>query len=149
MLAAGDDASEDFIAIHSSDAKRQVAQFHIGTLVGGMKTNESKSMIPSCEHDTGTFLLPNKWKKVRLRSVTDVSSDSKLFRFEFERPDQEFGLPVGQHVYVRMKKKIVPDLKTAESEMEIVQRAYTPISRWRDKGSVEFLIKYVFACQIP
>jgi nitrate reductase (NAD(P)H) len=93
-------------------------------------------------------LLPNKWKKVRLRSVKDVSSDSKLFRFELEKPDQEFGLPVGQHVYVRMKKTVVPDLKIVESEMGIIQRAYTPISRWQDKGWVDFLVKYVFSCQI-
>jgi nitrate reductase (NAD(P)H) len=126
-----------------------LAQFHIGTLIGGEKMNEPKSTMPSREHDAGAFLLPNKWKKVRLRSVKDVSSDSKLFRFELEKPDQEFGLPIGQHVYVRMKKRIVPDLKMVESEIGIIQRAYTPISRWHDKGWVDFLIKYEFARRVP
>lgn len=32
-LVAGEDASEDFMAIHSSDAKKQLADYHIGTLV--------------------------------------------------------------------------------------------------------------------
>ena len=35
MLVAGEDATEDFMAIQSSDARKQLDNFHIGTLLEG------------------------------------------------------------------------------------------------------------------
>lgn len=136
-LVAGEDASEDFMAIHSSDAKKQLADFHIGTLVGELALKEIE--------DDGTvhFLNHTRWKRVELVSIETVSRDSKIYRFALQRPDQELGLPVGQHVYVRLRRKTNGQEKGETVEGELVQRAYTPISKQTDKGFIDMLIKYV------
>jgi nitrate reductase (NAD(P)H) len=134
---AGEDATEDFMAIHSSDARRQLADFHIGTLVGHRTTNQEVT-----DNATGPFLEGKKWKKVILVSVNDVSADSKLFQFALQRHDQELGLPVGNHVYVRLRRKAVHRKDCSNDlEGELVQKAYTPVSRQDDKGFIELLIK--------
>ena len=137
-LVAGEDASEDFMAIHSSDAKRQLAKFHVGTLVRASPSNN-----PTCEVDnsTSSCFLNKKWKKVVLTAVATVSPDTKLFRFALERPDQEIGLPIGQHVYVRLRRKVTHKGLGEIVQGELVQRAYTPLSRTRDRGSIDLLIK--------
>jgi nitrate reductase (NAD(P)H) len=122
------------MAIHSSDARRQLTDFHIGTLVGSLETKEEVN-----EDASRPFLDEKRWKKATLVSTKDVSSDTKMFRFALQRNDQEFGLPVGQHVYVRLRRK---PTNPGESEGELVQRAYTPVSRPEDKGFLDLLVKY-------
>lgn len=136
-LVAGEDATEDFIAIHSSDARKQLADFHIGTLVGTFSGNSAHREDDS----TGSYFLNKKWKKVVLTTIEEVSSDAKVFRFAFDKPDQEIGLPIGQHVYVRLRRKVKHQDVAEIVEGELVQRAYTPLSRLRDRGSVDLLIK--------
>ncbi|KAG2006713.1 acyl-CoA dehydrogenase [Coprinopsis cinerea AmutBmut pab1-1] len=139
-LVAGDDATEDFIAIHSADAKRKLAEYHIGTLVGSL-VEESK---PEASDPT-IFLHPKQWKAVRLVSTTTVSRDSKIFRFQLDTRDQTLGLPTGQHVYVRLKRKVERDGKKV-ADGELVQRAYTPLSRDVDKGFIDMLVKIYYPC---
>lgn len=79
-----------------------------------------------------TFLHKSKWKSVRLQKVTPISPDTSIFRFALQMPDQPLGLPVGQHVFVRLKRK---------DTGEVVQRAYTPVSREREVGHIDLLIK--------
>lgn len=138
-LVAGEDATEDFLAIHSSDAKKQLADFHIGTLVGDgiMKKDEIE------DDGNGHFLSYARWKSVELVSIEAVSKDSNIYRFALQRPDQELGLPVGQHVYVRLRRKVTGQEKDEVVGGELVQRAYTPISRQNDKGFIDMLIKCV------
>lgn len=125
-LVAGEDASEDFFAIHSAEGKAK--QFHIGTLVKSGAENAD----PSDKKPDGQFLERTKWKDVKLTRIEQVNHDSFLYRFELPRPDQPLGLPVGQHVFVRLKRK---------DTGELVQRAYTPVSLEGAVGFIEFLIK--------
>ncbi|KAJ7594499.1 nitrate reductase [Mycena floridula] len=133
-VVAGEDATEDFLAIHSLDAKRQLSQFHIGTLSGQLKRKED----PILTQVTGTFLDRKRWRKVILSSVRDVSKDSKIFRFGLDKP-VPLGLPIGQHVYARLRRKT-----GAKIEGELVQRAYTPISCQDETGWVDFLVKIYY-----
>ncbi|CAE6498186.1 unnamed protein product [Rhizoctonia solani] len=130
ILAAGQDASEDFFAIHSPDAKKKMAAFHIGTLVKG----EGDLHDDSQEEDevSPAFLHKTKWKFVKLQNITPISPDTSIFRFTLQAPEQPLGLPVGQHVFVRLKRK---------DTGEMVQRAYTPVSREREVGHIDLLVK--------
>lgn len=125
------------MAIHSEDAKKQLADFHIGTLVGQMALKPD-----DVEGDSqGAFLNPSKWKKVQLTGIQSLSKDANIYRFALEREDQELGLPIGQHVYVRLSRKIAGAEKNELVQGELVQRAYTPVSRQSDRGFIDLLIK--------
>jgi Flavodoxin reductases (ferredoxin-NADPH reductases) family 1 len=127
------------MAIHSSDARKQLAEFHIGTLVGEKASKEEVNN----DDESGPFLNEKRWKKVILVSIKDISRDSKLYRFTLQRPDQELGLPLGQHVYVRLRRKNVHKEEAEVVEGEVVQRAYTPLSGLADRGFIDILVKYV------
>ena len=93
------------------------------------------------EEESGVFLNKRKWKAVALTSVTTVSHDSFIYRFAFPSQDSELGLPVGQHVFVRLRRKTT----TGQAEGgELVQRAYTPVSPPNAKGHIDLLVKCVF-----
>ena len=126
------------MAIHSEDAKKQLADFHIGTLVGQIALKPDDAEGDSLE----TFLNPSKWKKVQLTNIQSISKDSNIYHFALERKDQELGLPIGQHVYVRMRRKKATVEKNELVQGILVQRAYTPVSRQNDKGFIDLLIKY-------
>lgn len=80
----------------------------------------------------GLFLDRTKWKDAKLTRIVRVNHDTYQYRFDLQREDQPLGLPVGQHVFVRLKRK---------DTGELVQRAYTPVSEQEAIGSIEFLIK--------
>ena len=134
LLVAGDDATEDFMAIHSTDAKKMLAEYHIGTLAGSLDVHAPP---PAVADSSTTFLDPKTWKDVTLTSIERVNHDSVLYRFALPFEETPLGLPVGQHVFVRTKRK---------DTGELVQRAYTPVSAEDAKGSIDFLIKYVVCC---
>lgn len=124
------------MAIHSEDAKKQLANFHIGTLVGQVAPKPDDAEDDSFR----PFLHPSKWKKVQLTSIQPLSRDSNVYRFALEREDQELGLSIGQHVYVRLRRKVAGAEVVQGAQ---VQRAYTPVSRQNEKGFIDLLIKYV------
>ncbi|GAA5958088.1 hypothetical protein JCM21900_003582 [Sporobolomyces salmonicolor] len=148
-LVAGEDASEDFMAIHSLAAKLRLAEFHIGTLVAGedgpVSTGEAVSSVPD-----PIFLSKTKWKSAKLVEISYVNHDSRLYRFALEHPEQPLGLPTGQHVYARLRRKISPEDAEHRGEDkvpvegELVQRAYTPVSMSNAKGFLDLLIKVYF-----
>lgn len=138
-LVAGEDATEEFMAIHSSDAKKQLADFHVGTLVG----TPIPKTVEEADNPSAPFLSQMKWKKVNLVEVQAVSNDSKVYRFALHHADQELGLPIGQHVYVRLRRKTDPRGHSDDVEGKLVQRAYTPISKQEDRGFIDLLIKCV------
>ncbi|EMD41310.1 hypothetical protein CERSUDRAFT_89880 [Gelatoporia subvermispora B] len=129
LLSAGRDATEDFLAIHSADAKSKLREYHIGTLEGLLDSSENTE---DEDHSEG-FLHPKTWKHVRLMEVLRINHDSNLYRFVLPgASDQPLGLSVGQHVFVRLKRR---------DTGEVVQRAYTPVSPGNASGAIDFLIK--------
>lgn len=137
-LVAGEDATEDFMAIHSTDAKLRLAEFHIGTLVPSAPAAPAPLPSEPALPDA-TFLDKRRWKMARLVSIHRVNHDSRLYRFALDHDEQPLGLPVGQHVYARLRRKI-----TAAETLgagALVQRAYTPVSRPGAVGYLDLLIK--------
>ncbi|EGN92384.1 hypothetical protein SERLA73DRAFT_79664 [Serpula lacrymans var. lacrymans S7.3] len=128
VLVAGEDASEDFMAIHSAEGKALLAEHHIGTLTAAV-TNQENSEVRTA--DTA-FLERSRWNAVKLCAIQQVNHDSYLYRFALPYETQELGLPVGQHVFVRLRRR---------DTGEMVQRAYTPVSRKGAVGFIDFLIK--------
>lgn len=75
---------------------------------------------------------PNKTVRLPLIKVTEVSHDTKIFRFALDE-GHRLGLPVGQHVNTK-----------AKIDGKLVIRSYTPISSDDDIGFVDLLIKIYF-----
>ncbi|KAI2628951.1 nitrate reductase [Xylaria nigripes] len=131
---AGQDASEEFLAIHSENAKAMLADYHIGTL--DKASQAQLKAIEAAEPDnTSTrdvFLQHNAWTKAILSSKRSVSPDTKIFTFTLQHAEQAVGLPIGQHLLIRLR-----DPATREA----ILRAYTPISPRHAKGTLDVLIK--------
>ncbi|CDS81849.1 Nitrate reductase [Sporisorium scitamineum] len=138
-LVAGEDATEDFMAIHSMDAKKMLRNYHLGRLETQAVALPAATAEPEVLDLSKPFLDPKKWRATRLVSKTVISPDVRIFRFALGGDDQELGLPVGQHVFVRIRQK---NPKTGE--IETVQRAYTPYSGNTQRGSLDILIKLYF-----
>lgn len=143
-IVAGQDATEDFMAIHSTAAKVQLQEFHIGTLTSSISATANHAVAVQKGERRGpdeVFLQP-RWKQANLVAVEKVSRDSKLFRFELETPEQRLGLPCGQHVYVRLHRKTESQRnKVVDARKDWVQRAYTPVSSADTCGTLDLLIK--------
>ena len=108
-----------------------LVKFHIGTL----QANEGEPLGGKELGSTSAysfFLDRRTWKSAKLVKITSISHDSFVYHFALHSPDQPLGLPVGQHVFVRLWKKTTG---------EMVQQAYMPISRQEEHGSIDLLIK--------
>ncbi|KAK5999167.1 Nitrate reductase [Cladobotryum mycophilum] len=134
IAVAASDATEEFMAIHSENAKKMMADYHIGTLdENGRQTLSNPSATEETLSPTrAVFLDPKHWVKARLIEIRSLSSDTKMFIFDLDHKDQVLGLPVGHHLMLRLK-----DPATNES----ILRAYTPYSDNSVKGRLEMLIK--------
>ncbi|KAM3076831.1 hypothetical protein ACMFMF_004749 [Clarireedia jacksonii] len=132
--AAAQDATEEFMAIHSETAKTMMPTYHIGTLSLAARdlltANESVSLEPQTPRPI--FLNPKTWQKAILTSKKSISSDSRIFSFTLDHPAQEIGLPTGQHLMMRLRDPVT---------REAIIRAYTPYSLGSDKGRLDILIK--------
>ena len=86
------------------------------------------------------FLTPGSSEFVPIKLVrkTEISPDTRVWRFALEHPDQILGLPIGQHMTLR-----------ASINGEVVTRSYTPISSDAERGYVEFVVKVYFRNQNP
>lgn len=110
--------------------------YHIGTLdkesltilTEGGGTEES-------DPTRAVFLQPKSWVKAILEKKTSVSSDTKVFTFKLDHENQEIGLPIGQHLLVRLR-----DPATREA----IIRAYTPLSEGTDKAKLDVLVKIYY-----
>lgn len=132
FAAAAQDCTEEFLTIHSENAKAMMPEYHIGTL-----SEESRKILAGKEEavaDTSraVFLQPKTWNKAILESKIDVSHDSKTFVFRLDHDQQTLGLPTGQHVLMRLR-----DPATREA----IIRAYTPISYGHAKAQLDIVIK--------
>lgn len=131
--AAAQDCTEEFLAIHSENAKAMMPSYHIGTLdqksqaaLAGRAAEADKDVARPI------FLQAKVWSKALLASKASVSSDSKMFTFTLDHEEQVLGLPVGQHVLMRLRDP---------ASREAIIRAYTPISHGDAKGTLDFVVK--------
>lgn len=111
--------------------------YHIGSLDDAAKLTLSvdTSQPDSSSVPRPTFLQPRAWCKVILSGKKIVSWDTRIFTFRLEHDQQTLGLPVGQHLMVRLRDPVTRDA---------VIRSYTPISEITDRGSVDMLVKVYF-----
>ncbi|KAL4795646.1 hypothetical protein BDV19DRAFT_362379 [Aspergillus venezuelensis] len=140
ISAAGTDATEEFMEIHSETAKKMMPDYHIGTLdAAAVKALAQGSTDDANENaePRETFLTPKSWTKATLTKKTTVSWDTRIFTLSLEHPTQSLGLPTGQHLMLK-----TPD--TSKSAIGNIIRSYTPISDTTQLGTVDILIKIYF-----
>ncbi|UNI22070.1 hypothetical protein JDV02_007993 [Purpureocillium takamizusanense] len=132
--AAGQDATEEFVTIHSENAKAMMPDYHIGTLDKDALAALSGE-VEETDPSRAVFLDPKAWTKAVLQDKIRVSADSRVFRFRLDHEEQQIGLPVGQHLMMRLR-----DPATREA----IIRAYTPISEGTDTGILDVLVKVYY-----
>ncbi len=127
LMYAGKDCSDEFTAIHSTNAFKMLEKYYIGNLI--------KNVI-NIKSETGL----NKKKNITVKLVnkTKLTRDTRLFRFSLPTDDNILGLPIGNHLFI-----------CANIDNKYYQRAYTPISQDDDVGFVEFIIKIYFKNENP
>ncbi|KAK2801962.1 hypothetical protein FQN50_007518 [Emmonsiellopsis sp. PD_5] len=132
ISAAATDATEEFMAIHSETAKKMMVDYHVGTLdtSQGTLSTDDEVLPPTRE----IFLNSRAWATSTLVSKTTISPDTRLFTFSLSHDTQTLGLPVGQHVMLK-----IPDPNSPNNASII--RAYTPISQTTMQGTIDLLIK--------
>ncbi|KAL9582540.1 MAG: hypothetical protein Q9212_003235 [Teloschistes hypoglaucus] len=138
ISAAGMDSSDEFMAIHSETAKSMMPGFHIGTLDdAARKTLSEAETIPTnaTSAKEPVFLQPKAWKTAALVSKKIISSDTRIFTFRLAHDEQTIGLPVGQHLMIRLRDPVTRDA---------IIRSYTPISDPKKKGYLDVLVKVYF-----
>ena len=107
--------------------------YHLGRL-----DDRGRQILGSQDHAEGPspdrveFLQPRHWVRAPLSAIRSLSRDTKVFTFKLDHEKQTSGLPVGQHLMMRLKDPATQDY---------VLRAYTPISEISDKGSLDILVK--------
>jgi len=138
ISAAGMDATDEFMAIHSENAKAMMVDYHIGTLDEAGRTALLAGDVEAAAGDEPRehFLQSRAWTKAVLHGKKIVSWDTRIFTFKLEHEEQKLGLPVGQHLMVRLHDPVT---------REAIIRSYTPISEITDKGYMEMLVKIYFA----
>lgn len=107
--------------------------YHIGKLsVEALEILTGDGNEPENDLTRPVFLQPKAWSKALLSAKTNISHDSKIFTFCLDHADQTIGLPIGQHLLVRLREP---------ATREVIIRAYTPISYGTDKETLNILIK--------
>ncbi|KAF8470662.1 hypothetical protein BDZ91DRAFT_840974 [Kalaharituber pfeilii] len=134
IAVGGTDCTEEFQEIHSDTAKMQMPTYHIGTLSAearaALKLVKESSTTDTSSEPRPTFLSPKDWLPTKLVEKTIVSHDSITLKFALEHSQQLLGLPVGQHIMVRL---------TPAAHGKPVLRAYTPVAH--EEGSFTLLVK--------
>jgi nitrate reductase (NAD(P)H) len=113
--------------------------YHIGSLDDAAKkalVSDAEAVANAPSEQRATFLQTRAWSKAVLHGKRIVSWDTRIFTYRLDHSSQTLGLPVGQHLMVRLK-----DPKTDER----IIRSYTPISEIDDQGFMEMLVKVYFA----
>ncbi|KAF3397953.1 Nitrate reductase [NADPH] [Penicillium rolfsii] len=133
--SAGLDVSEDFLAIHSETAKLMMPDYHIGTLDEASLKALNSNREPVSDEPRPVFLQSHAWAKLRLSEVKTVSWDTRRFVFDLEHSKQTLGLPIGQHLMIKVNDPVTK---------ETIIRSYTPISDTNMEGKMELLVKIYF-----
>jgi nitrate reductase (NAD(P)H) len=109
---------------------------HIGTLDEASRTILVTSDEPSESTEPRPIFLQSKvWTKAILSTKKHISADTRIFSFTLEHADQTIGLPIGQHLMMRLRDPVT---------REAIIRSYTPISEGTDKGVLNVLVKVYF-----
>ncbi|KAH7072224.1 nitrate reductase [Paraphoma chrysanthemicola] len=133
VSAAGLDATDEFMAIHSETAKAMMPDYHIGSLdEASRKVLAEGEPVNESSEPRDIFLDPRVWNKTLLHSKKAVSWDTRIFTFKLDHDEQALGLPTGQHLMIRLRDPVT---------REAIIRSYTPISQTSKKGFVDVLIK--------
>nr|ABP97095.1 nitrate reductase [Chlorella vulgaris] len=158
LLVAGTDATDEFNAIHSLKAKKQLLEYYIGELAEeGQEAAAPAPATPAPAAAIGTAvpvangaapaaaapeelvaLNPRKRQSFKLIEKEALSHNTRRLRFALQSPQHRFGLPVGKHVFLY-----------AKVDGELVMRAYTPSSSDDQLGYFELVVKIYFANQHP
>jgi nitrate reductase (NAD(P)H) len=101
----------------SENAKAMMPTYHIGTLAPTTKPLLSQEEEHSTSSST-VFLSPKTWRRALITHKTDISPNTKIFTFTLPAPTQSLGLPVGQHLMIRLRDPVT---------REAIIRAYTPL----------------------
>jgi len=150
LINAGEDSTEDFVAIHSTKATKMLEKFHIGDLIEDVSISadtkkpafeeEKKEMESDDLIDARTgrkaALNPKKKIPLKLQNKTVLSRDSFLLDFALPTKNHVLGLPTGKHMFL-----------SATIDGQLVMRRYTPISCDYDLGCVKFVIKAYPPCE--
>jgi nitrate reductase (NAD(P)H) len=111
--------------------------YHIGSLDEASRRvlhdDAGKEEQPPSQREV--FLQSKSWTKAVLSEKEVISSDTRIFRFDLEHAEQRIGLPIGQHLMMRLR-----DPATREA----IIRSYTPISEGTDRGKLGVLVKVYF-----
>ena len=121
----------------SETAKAMMPTYHIGALDDAAKSALGKGDTEPTELSgpRAVFLQPRTWTKAVLSGKKSVSWDTRIFSYRLEHPEQALGLPVGQHLMVRLRDPVT---------RETIIRSYTPISEICDRGTLHMLVKVYF-----
>jgi len=137
QIVGGQDATEEFEALHSSKAWKILEQFYLGDVADEPTgdSNPSAALPTALPVPVGppTTLDKTKFVPLTLEKRVDISHDTRYFRFALPSKAHVLGLPVGQHMFLKLKS----------SAGERVMRAYTPLDS--GVGYVDFVIKVYFA----
>jgi nitrate reductase (NAD(P)H) len=111
--------------------------YHIGTLSAtALKVLTEAGEATSADNSPRPVFLQSKaWSKAILTSKERISSDTKIFSFSLDHETQAIGLPVGQHLMLRLRDPVT---------REAIIRAYTPISEGTEQGKLHVLVKIYY-----
>lgn len=126
VLAAGQDCTEDFDAIHSTAAHDMLEKYIIGTIA--TRPLQATVAVTPADAPSSQFLDPRVWKTITLDKKEYITKDICVLRFLLPSLESDPGLPIGKHVYLR-----------GSSKGNMMMRAYTP--SLCAKGFLEFIIK--------
>mmetsp|Transcript_44397 Transcript_44397/g.82920 ORF Transcript_44397/g.82920 Transcript_44397/m.82920 type:complete len:866 (-) Transcript_44397:2067-4664(-) len=153
-INAGTDTTEEFEAIHSKKAWKQLDPWYIGELAtddtepssdvtASDAAQSPPAPAPAVVVTGQPDLLPfpagpialNAKKRIpfKLISREDVSWNSRIYTYALQSKTHVWGLPVGKHV-----------MCAAKVDDKLVMRAYTPISKNEELGQFRLLIKTYF-----
>jgi len=140
LILAGQDATEDFNAIHSKKAHKMLERFLIGHVIPDLDV-----IKPNVVDDKDEYALnPKKKLAFKLKSKEQLSHDSFLLTYALQTPETILGLPTGKHIFLSAR---IADELTPNSEKNLVMRRYTPITSNFDVGVVKFVIKSYPPCE--
>jgi nitrate reductase (NAD(P)H) len=119
----------------SETAKEMMSDYHIGNL--------DKVFLEALRHNASAgsgepravFLQSRAWAKATLTEKKKISWDTRIFVFDLEHDKQTLGLPIGQHLMIKVQDP---------TNNEAVIRSYTPMSDTNLKGKMELLVKIYF-----
>lgn len=138
-MNGGMDATEDFVAIHSTKATKMLEKYYIGDLDKASVVATALAAIDEeILDDQGRKLALNPRRKVsfKLQNKIVLSRDSFMLDFALSTPDHILGIPTGKHMFL-----------SAKINGETVLRRYTPISSNYDIGCVKFVFKGYRPCE--